>query len=224
MHLPDGFINNNINLITAGISLPFLAYCIHKANNKIEDKIIPILGVTGAFIFAAQMLNFPVLGGASGHFLGAFLAAVLLGPLNAGLVMGVVLIIQCLAFGDGGITSLGTNYFNMYMVAGLIPYGLFKITLKIVPSNKQWFSTISGIFAWFSVVLSSFVCALEISLSQIAPAKLTITSMVGFHLIIGIGEAVITGFAISLLLKTRPDIVSSFKPQLSANQVYNEIS
>ena len=118
MHIPEGFVSGSINVATYAVSIVACGLAVSRANKTVGERQIPLLGVTAAFIFAAQMLQFPVAGGTSGHFLGALLAAVLLGPLNACLIMALVLAIQCLAFADGGLTALGTNIFNMGIIGG----------------------------------------------------------------------------------------------------------
>ena len=109
MHIPDGFVSGTINLAGFGVSAIACSYSIRKINKTMEERHIPLLGVTSAFIFAAQMINFPIAGGTSGHFLGALMAAILMGPWASCLIISIVLTIQCLGFADGGITALGTN-------------------------------------------------------------------------------------------------------------------
>ena len=223
MHIPDGFVSSQINgaafVITAGVG----AFAVAKAENTLKDKQIPLLGITAAFVFAAQMLNFPVAGGTSGHFLGALLAALLLGPLNGFLVMCIVLITQCLLFADGGIVSLGTNIFNMGIVAGLGGYFFYRFFVFILPLifsrecrkstpgrnvGNRWMFPSIAIASWLSVVAASAVCSLELSLSGTSPLYIVLPAMVGVHSLIGIGEAIITVGVVSVVFAARPELIS----------------
>ncbi len=140
MHIPDGFVDVPTAVATGAVSLGTVAYAVHKTKNALGDRTIPLLGVTAAFIFAAQMLNFPVAGGTSGHFLGAMLAVALLGVWPAPIVMTVVLVVQALGMADGGITALGANVFNMGVVAVFVGYGVFYRTEKGTPPHPRWLS------------------------------------------------------------------------------------
>jgi cobalt/nickel transport system permease protein len=208
MHLPDGFIAGNINIATAGVTILVAGVALKESRRTLEDKHIPLMGVTAAFIFAAQMLNFPVGGGTSGHFLGAFLGALLLGPLNSFLIMSMVLTLQAFMFGDGGISSLGTNIFNMGVVGGILPWIMIFLLKSLLPKSKKVFIALVAFGAWFSVVAASLICAIQISMSGIAPISITLPAMGGVHMIIGIGEALITVGAIQILLKQRPDMIN----------------
>ena len=209
MHIPDGFISSPVNIATAVVTAGAIGLAIQKSGKELQEKQVPLLGVTAAFIFAAQMLNFPVLGGTSGHFLGAMLAAVLMGPLNAVLIMALVLIIQCLVFADGGLTALGTNIFNMGVVGGIGMYYVFLALKKVLPSNRTGFAAAVAISSWLSVVVASFVCSLELAFSGTATLAVTVPAMVGVHAIIGVGEAIITTIVVSMVTQTRPDLVSA---------------
>lgn len=211
MHIPDGFVSGPINIATYAGSIVVCGLAISRANKTMGERQVPLLGVTAAFIFAAQMLNFPIGGGTSGHFLGALLAAVLLGPLNACLIMALVLAIQCLAFADGGLTALGTNIFNMGIVGGIGCYYLFQSLKAVLPKTRGGFLAAVAIAAWISVVLASAVCALELSISGTSPLSVVLPTMIGLHALIGIGEAIITTVVISTVLASRPDLVASWK-------------
>lgn len=168
--------------------------------------MIPLLGVMSAFIFAAQMLNFPVIGGTSGHLLGGVLAAVLLGPYAAVIALTCVLIVQCLIFQDGGLSALGANILNMAL-AGTIPgYLIYKAIKKILGEKRGMMAGVA-IAAWFSVVIASGLCALELAISKTSPLKIVLPAMGGIHALIGIGEAIITCIVISFILKVRPDLI-----------------
>ena len=164
--------------------------------------MVPLMGVMAAFIFAAQMLNFPVLGGTSGHLLGGVLAAVTLGPYAGAIVLSLVLFVQCLIFQDGGLSALGANIFNMAIVGTILSYYLYILLRKIIPRLVAIFLT-----SWLSVVIASFFCALELALSGTSPFKVALTAMLFVHFFIGIGEAMITVLVLSFIFKVRPDLI-----------------
>lgn len=168
--------------------------------------MVPLMGIMSAFIFAAQMINFPVLGGTSGHLFGGVLAAVLLGPYAAAVVLTCVLIFQCLVFQDGGLLALGANILNMAIVGTLGGYFIFSILNKII-SGKKGFVIGAAIAAWCSVVLAASLCALELSISGISPLRVVLPAMAGIHALIGIGEAIITVAVLSFISKVRPDLI-----------------
>ncbi len=213
MHIPDGLVSAPINIATAVVAMGVGAAAVARARRTLGEKKVPILGVSAAFVFAAQMLNFPVAAGTSGHFLGALLVALLLGPLNGFLVMAVVLVIQSLLFADGGLTALGTNIFNMGIVGGLGGYGLFRLLTLTLPRRRGVFVAAAAVSAWFSVVLAASVCAVELALSGTSPLALALPAMAGVHVLIGIGEGIISAVVVSLMLGVRPDLVLAWKPQ-----------
>ena len=223
MHIPDGFVSGPINIATYIASAAVCGLAVAKANKTLGERQIPLLGVTAAFIFAAQMLNFPIAGGTSGHFLGALLAAVLLGPFNACLILAVVLAIQCLFFGDGGLTALGTNIFNMGIVGGIICCWLFTGLRFVLPKTRGCFLAAVAIAAWSSVVLASAACALELAISGTSPLKIALPAMAGVHALIGLGEAVITVVVIKVVLASRPDLVATWHPGKNKQEVRQEV-
>jgi cobalt/nickel transport system permease protein len=165
------------------------------------------MGVMAAFIFAAQMLNFPIAGGTSGHLLGAALAAILLGPWAGVLIMACVLIVQCLIFQDGGLLALGANVFNMGVVGSFVGYYVYWGFNKLVGSNRR--GTLVGGFigSWSSVFIASIVCAIELAVSGTSPLHITLPAMAGWHALIGIGEGLITTAVLSFVLATRADLL-----------------
>lgn len=209
MHIPDGFLTTPVNSVTAAISLACVALAIRQTNKTLEEKQVPLLGVAGAFLFAAQMLNFPVAGGTSGHLLGALLASLLLGALPGTLVIGVVLGIQCLLFADGGITALGSNFFNMAIIGGLGGVAIFSLLHALFPKNRSGLLSAVAGGAWASVLLAAAACAVELALSGTAPLHAVLPAMLGVHLVIGIGEALITVAVVAAVLNTRPDLLPS---------------
>ncbi len=206
MHIPDGFLDTKTWVGMGGVSAMFLCVAVRKANRKISDKHVPLLGVMAAFVFAAQMFNFPVGGGTSGHFMGAALIAILLGPWASVLIMTTVLAVQCLVFQDGGVTALGANVFNMGIMGGFAGYYVYAIIQAFVPGRKGVF--IGGfIAAWCSIELSAVFCAFELGMSGTMPLKIAVSAMGGIHAVIGIGEGFITVATLSLLMRVRPDLL-----------------
>jgi cobalt/nickel transport system permease protein len=210
MHIPDGFVSAPVNAAGYLVSAGVVSLAVRRANTSLEEHQVPLLGVTAAFIFAAQMVNFPVAAGTSGHVLGALLAALLLGPLNACLVMAVVLGMQCLLFADGGLTALGTNVFNMGIVGGMFAYLVFAAIRSVTPGTLWWFLFAAGVASWSSVVAGSAACALELALSGTVPVTVALPAMLGVHAFIGIGEAVVTVTTLSAVIAARPDLVRAW--------------
>jgi cobalt/nickel transport system permease protein len=210
MHIPDGFLNLGVSAGTGAVAAAGIAIALKKAREKLDEKTVPLLGMSAAFIFAAQMLNFPIAGGTSGHFLGAALAALLLGPHLGSLVITIVLIIQALLFADGGLSALGANVFNMAIVGVWGAYLAFLLLQKLLPEKKGWFLTSGAIAAWFSVVLASAACALELAISGTSPLSVALPAMAGVHSLIGLVEGCITVLVLSPLVVRRPDLIYSF--------------
>jgi len=204
MHIPDGFLSINTWVSTWIISIAGISYCVKKTEQILKDKMIPLMGVISAFIFAAQMINFPVMSGTSGHLLGGVLAAVLLGPFAGAIVLAVVLVAQCLIFQDGGLTALGANIFNMSFLGTIGGYFIYRMIQKIIGENKGIVLG-SAISAWFSVVIASTACAIELAISGISPLNIVLPAMVLVHVVIG--EGLITCLVISFVLKVRPDLI-----------------
>ena len=210
MHIPDGFLNAGTSIATGVVAAGAVGYGLHKAREELDEKSVPLLALCAAFVFAAQMLNFPVAGGTSGHFLGGVLAAVLLGPWLGGLVIALVLLIQCLGFADGGLTALGANVFNMAVVGTILSYYIFYGVKSLLPRSKASFLACTGAVAWLSVMLASGACAVELAISGTSPLGVALPAMLGVHAIIGIGEALITVLVVSVVLAVRPDLVRTY--------------
>jgi cobalt/nickel transport system permease protein len=209
MHIPDGVLAVNTWAPTWLISAGSIGYCLKKTSGMLQDRMVPLMGIMSAFIFAAQMINFPVIGGTSGHLFGGVLASVLLGPYAAAVVLSCVLIFQCLIFQDGGLLALGANIFNMALIGTIGGYLIFKALSKISGKHKGFLAS-SGAAAWLSVVLAASFCALELAISGIAPLGVVLTAMAGIHALIGIGEALITVAVLSFVKKVRPDLIYGF--------------
>ena len=206
MHIPDGFLNVATAATPYVVSAGGIGYAVKEVNKKLKEKQVPLMGVLAAFIFAAQMLNFPVIGGTSGHLIGAALAAILLGPWSAVLIMSCVLIAQSLIFQDGGLLALGANILNMGIIAPFSAYFLYKLGKSILGDNRK--GRLIGGFAgaWISVFLAATACAVELALSGASPWGLVLPAMAGIHALIGIGEGLITMAALSVVLATRADL------------------
>ncbi|HNV85480.1 MAG TPA: energy-coupling factor ABC transporter permease [Candidatus Omnitrophota bacterium] len=212
MHIPDGFLSGPVNLAAFAVSAAAVGLAVKKTNGDPNEKEVPLMGVCAAFIFAAQMLNFPIAGGTSGHFLGALFAAILLGPWAGILVMVTVLAIQCLIFSDGGLTAVGSNVLNMGIVGGFGGFWAFRFLLGLLPRSPKSFYAASGLAAWLSVTAASVACALELAWSGTSPLRIVLPAMIGVHAVIGVGEAVITCCALSAISKLRPDLLSAYLP------------
>jgi cobalt/nickel transport system permease protein len=208
MHIPDGFLDAEVAAAAAVAAAGAVAYGLRRADRTLDERAVPLLGVTGAFVFAAQMLNFPVAGGTSGHFLGAALAAVLLGPWVACLVLAVVLGLQAFVFADGGITALGANVLNMGVIGGLGAGLVIAAGRRVLPATHAAFTGLVGIAAWLAVMAGAAATALELAASGTVPLGTVMPAMLGVHALIGVGEAVVTAAAVSAVLASRPDLVA----------------
>lgn len=207
MHIPDGFLNAATVATTYAVSVGGIGNAVHIANKKLGDKHIPMMGILAAFIFAAQMLNFPVAGGTSGHMIGAALVAILLGPWAAVIIMSAVLIAQCLIFQDGGLLALGANIFNMGIIAGFSAYYIYKLAGSVFGDSGRGRLASGFIAAWGSVVLSSIACAIELAVSGVSPLGVVLPAMAGVHAFIGIGEGLITMAVVSVIMASRVDLL-----------------
>jgi cobalt/nickel transport system permease protein len=213
MHIPDGFLTTDVALACAVPAAVAVGVGLRKASTDLDERRVPLLGVTAAFVFAAQMLNFPVAGGTSGHFLGAALAAILLGPWLACLTLAVVIGVQAFVFADGGITALGANILNMGVIGALLVGGVMHYARTLAPKAIV---PISAIGAWVAVMLGATATSLELAISGTVPLGTVLPAMLGTHALIGGGEAIITAAAVSAVLSTRPDLVRGRVPALAA--------
>lgn len=209
MHVPDGFLDAPTSLATAGVAVVAIAASLRGARRELDDRTAPLAGLVAVFVFAAQMINFPVGAGTSGHLMGGVLAAVLVGPWTATLALTVVLLVQALFFADGGLTALGTNITLIAVVAVWVGYGVFRLIQQVAPRSRALIPGAAAFAALLSVPAAALVFAGLWAVGGAAPIDLTLlaTTMVGWHALIGIGEAVITGLAVSAILAARPDIV-----------------
>ena len=209
MHAPDGFLDTGTAIVTGLISIVVIGFALRQSRQQLKDKAIPLAGITAAFIFAAQMFNFPVAAGTTGHLIGGALAAILLGPSVGAIVVTIVVVVQALVFADGGITALGYNVLNMAIIPAYGGYAVFRLARRILPENTGGVVGATGIAAWASVVMSSIAFSLEWLFGATAPVAFdtVFASMVGVHSLIGVGEAVISALAVAAVLASRPDLV-----------------
>ena len=213
MHIPDGFIDLKTSAAFAAIGAAGVGVSLKGAQRQLSEKSAPLAGLTAVFVFAVQMLNFPVAAGTSGHLLGGVLAAVLVGPYAASLVITVVLIIQAFLFADGGLTALGLSIFNMSLVGVWVGYGIFLLVMKVLPMKKPSVAMASAIGALISVPAAAvgFVLQYAVGATATYETSAVLTAMVGTHILIGIGEALITFLTISAVLASRSDLVFGYK-------------
>jgi len=207
MHIPDGIIPIEQAIVYLVIAVIFIAYSIYRIGKGLEDKHIPLLGVLAAGIFAAQMFNFPVPYGSSGHLVGTALATAYVGPAGAIVIIASVLLVQAF-FGDGGITAYGANVLNMGVIGGLVSWAVIGFVVKVVLKDNKNAKTIAvGIAGFVATVVAAFVASLELIVAGLEPAALVIGWMVGLHAIIGVGEAVISMAIVAYTTKVRPDLL-----------------
>jgi cobalt/nickel transport system permease protein len=209
VHIPDGFINGGTSAAAGVVAVAGLSVCVSKAAKTMDDKQVPMAGLASAFIFAVQMLNFPVANGTSGHLLGGVMAAVLVGPWAGALCVSVVLVIQGLLFADGGLSALGLNVINMALVGAWGGYAVFVLIRKFLPRTRAAVIGTAGVAAGLAPVLAAIVFTLEYEIGGNGAASIgaLAAAMVGVHVLIGIGEGVITGLAVAAVMAVRPDLV-----------------
>lgn len=214
MHVPDGFLDAPTSLATAGVSAVAIGLSLRGARRELDERTVPLAGLVAVFVFAAQMINFPVGAGTSGHLMGGALAAVLIGPWSATLAVSVVIIVQALAFADGGLTAMGTNVLLIAVVTAWVGWGVFRLLQLLLPKSLKMIPFAAAAGAFVSVPAAALVFVGLWAIGGAAPIDLGLlaTTMLGWHLIIGVGEAVITGLAVSAVLAARPDIVYAARP------------
>ena len=215
LHIPDGFLSLIVSVICWVITALVIGAAISRTNRSLGEKQIPLMGVMAAFIFAAQMINFPVAGGTSGHLLGGALAAIVLGPWSAMLVMTSVIAVQALLFQDGGLLVMGANIMNMGLVTAAIGYGLYR---SVAGRSRTVKLGVAGFAAWLSVMAGALLTALQLWLSGTSQLSIVIPAMLGVHTLIGLGEALITVSALAFIMQTRPDLLGEGSESAKASQ------
>lgn len=207
MHIPDGFLDLKTVVATGVCAAGGLGWALAKARRELPPRRVPLLGLGAAFLFAAQMVNFPVLGGTSGHLIGGTLIAVLLGVPAAVIVVTCVLVAQCFLFADGGVTALGANIFNMGLVAPVFGALAFRLVAWRSPSLRRRVAAIA-FAAWFSTVAAAIACAGQLAWSGVVAWSVAFPAMAGIHLLIGLGEGLISALAYFAVARARPALVS----------------
>ncbi|MEU9174859.1 energy-coupling factor ABC transporter permease [Streptomyces sp. NPDC048420] len=209
MHVPDGFIDAPISAATGVVAAAAVAVSLRGARRELDERTAPLAGLVAAFIFAVQMLNFPVAAGTSGHLLGGALAAILVGPYTGVLCVSVVLLMQGVLFADGGLTALGVNITDMAVVTTVVAYAVFRGLVKVLPRRRSSITAASFVAAVLSVPAAAVAFTLiyavggttDVSIGKVA------TAMIGVHVLIGIGEAAITALTVGAVVAVRPDLV-----------------
>ncbi|MGD0484898.1 MAG: energy-coupling factor ABC transporter permease [Gemmatimonadales bacterium] len=207
MHIPDGFLDAQTAVAAGVLSAAGLGVALRRVRRSLPARRVPLIGLAAAFVFAAQMLNFPVAGGTSGHLIGAVLAAVLLGGSASVLVMSAVLILQCFLFADGGLTALGANLFNMALVAPLVGYGVYRLVRRLAGGGLRGTLLATGFAAWCSTVAAAVACAGELAVSGTVAWRVALPAMAGVHMLIGLGEALITTLVVAAVARARPELL-----------------
>ncbi|MHC3470680.1 energy-coupling factor ABC transporter permease [Streptomyces sp. 7R007] len=209
MHVPDGFIDAPMSAATGVVAAGAVAVSLRGARRELDERTAPLAGLVAAFIFAVQMLNFPVAAGTSGHLLGGALAAILVGPFTGVLCVSVVLLMQGILFADGGLTALGVNITDMAIVTTVVAYAVFRVLVRVLPRRRRSVTVASFVAALVSVpaaaVAFTFIYALG-GTTDVAIGKVA-TAMIGVHVLIGIGEAAITALTVGAVIAVRPDLV-----------------
>ncbi|MEH6379283.1 energy-coupling factor ABC transporter permease [Streptomyces sp. KLMMK] len=216
MHVPDGFIDAPVSAATAVVAAGAVAVSLRGARRELDDKAAPLAGLVAAFIFAVQMLNFPVAAGTSGHLLGGALAAILVGPYTGVLCISVVLLMQGVLFADGGLTALGVNISVMGVVTTVVAYAVFRALVKLLPRGRTSLTAASFAAALVSVpaAAAAFTLIYAVGGTTDVPTGKVFTAMVGVHTLIGLGEAAITALTVSAVAAVRPDLIHAARDAL----------
>jgi len=201
MHIPDGFLDAKTAVAGGVLAAAGVGAAVWQTKRTLPARRVPLLGVTAAFVFAAQMLNFPVLPGVSGHLLGGVLAAVLLGPSAAVIVLTAVLIVQCFLFQDGGVSALGANIFNMALVGTVPGYVIYRLVRRVAGM-----ATAAAVAGWCATMFAAVCCGAELAWSGVAGWQRILLAMTGIHAVIGIGEGVITALVLVAIVRVRPEL------------------
>ena len=209
MHVPDGVLDAPTSLVTAGVAATGVAIALRGARRELDDRVAPLAGIIATFVFAGQMINVPVAGGTSGHLMGGALAAVLVGPYTGVLCLTVVLAVQALLFADGGITAIGTNVVLMGIVTVVVGYTVFRLAQRVLPQRLSMVAPAAAVGGLASVAASAGTFVLLYSVGGVAPIPFDtlLTAMLGVHVLIGVGEAVITYMVVASIIAVRPDLV-----------------
>ncbi len=209
MHIPDGFIGPGVSAVAGVTAIGGFGVALRRTRTYLSDRLVPMAALVAAFVFAAQLVNFPVLPGLSGHLLGGVLAAVLVGPWAGYIVISLVLVVQAM-MADGGLTALGLNIVNMALIGAVGGYLIFRGLFRMAGSRKERVPAIGAVAALISVPLAALGFVVEFALGgtlESVSVGSVFWAMLGTHVLIGIGEAVITFFVITAVMRSRPDLV-----------------
>ncbi len=209
MHIPDGFINGATSAGFGVAAAGGVGAALRQTGKYLSERQVPLAGLVAAFVFAAQMVNFPVISGMSGHLMGGVLAAVLIGPWAGFIVISVVLLVQGIFFADGGLTALGLNIFNLGFIGALGGYAIYRALLKALPKNERGVISAAGLAAGISVPLVALGFVIQFAIGGTVDLSMgtVLTAMVGTHVLIGVGEGLITAMVIGAVIRSRPDLV-----------------
>ncbi|CAA9397528.1 MAG: Substrate-specific component NikM of nickel ECF transporter [uncultured Nocardioides sp.] len=221
MHVPDGFLDAPTSLATAGVAAAGVAVALRGARRELDDRTAPMAGLVATFVFAAQMITFPIGAGTSGHLLGGALAAVLVGPWSAVLCLSVVLGVQALLMADGGITALGTNITLLGLVTVVVGWGVFVALRRVLPKRTALVAPAAAVGAFASVPVAALVFTGLFAVGGNAPVDLSavVVAMLAWHTAIGLGEAAITGLVVASIVAVRPDLVHGARPLLAHREL-----
>jgi cobalt/nickel transport system permease protein len=208
LHIPDGFLSTPVALAGWGVMMMLVAAALRQTRGQLGDKQVPLMGVLAAFIFAAQAINFPVAGGTSGHLLGGTLAAIIMGPWAAVLIMTSVVGIQALVFQDGGLLALGFNVVNMGVLTAFTGHLIYQLVKRYFGEGRNSLLIAAAAGAWASVMVGAIATAIEMAISGTSPLGIALPAMAGVHALIGMGEALITVGAITFIYATRRDLLN----------------
>jgi len=223
MHIPDGFIDLPVSLAFIGVSAVGVGVALKGAKKELSDKTAPLAGLATVFIFAAQMINFPVAAGTSGHLMGGALAAILIGPYAAVLSITIVLLMQALLFADGGLTAIGLNVFNLSIVGVIAGYLGFLLVKKILPKKKSSIPIAAFVGALIQVPIAATGFVFQYAIGSVAtiPVSTVFTAMFSTHVLIGIGEGIITALTVSAVLAARSDLVYGYRGEGNKLEIKN---
>lgn len=226
MHIPDGFIDAPTSVAAAVIAAGGLGVCLRRASRDLDDRTAPMAGLVAVFIFAGQMLNFPVAAGTSGHLIGAALAAILVGPYTGALAVSVVLIVQALMFADGGLSALGLNIINMALVPVAVAWPTFRLIARSLPRTRGVWLAAAFVAGLMSVLGAATAFTIEYAIGGTGTfaTGTVLAAMLGTHLLIGIGEGLITALIVGAVLATRPDLVAGVRDLLPRPVLLEEVT
>lgn len=210
MHIPDGFIGPGVSAAAGVAAAGGFGVALSRARGYLTDRMVPLAALTAAFVFAGQMVNFPVLPGMSGHLLGGVLAAVLVGPAAGYIIITIVLVVQALLFADGGLSALGLNIVNMALVGSVGGYYLYRLLYRVGGRKHSSVPVLAGIAAFASLPMSAAAFAVEFAIGGTAESVsmgAIWAALVGTHALIGVGEGVLTALVVGAVMSARPDLV-----------------